>query len=140
MNDGAAFKALMTTIRRDVALYGVNTFMSSYAQRLELSLRQVEIATQAMQSAPDEGTYTANATYYLDMLGHVIIAWMWLRQGGTASGALSAGAKGTDKNFYTGKLDACHYFFDFELTRLQHWLPILTSANPLFSNVDTTCF
>lgn len=140
MDDGAAFKALMATIRRDVDRFGVDTSMSGYAQRLALALLQVENATQAMQSAPDERTYTANATYYLDMLGHVIIAWMWLRQGGTASRALSAGAKGTDKNFYTGKLDACHYFFDFELTRLQHWLPILASANPLFSTVDTTCF
>jgi hypothetical protein len=69
-------------------------------------------------------------------LGHVAVAWMWLRQAGAASRGLAAGASGDQRAFYQGKLAAANYFYRYELTRLAHWLPILGSADPLFVELD----
>lgn len=57
----------------------------------------------------------ANATIYLDMFGHVVIAWMWLRQALVAARKLNAGEG--DAAFMNGKLAACRYFFAYELPK-----------------------
>jgi butyryl-CoA dehydrogenase len=133
MNDGAALELLFTTIRQDIAKGSDLPDTGDFASRLEATLDKVRETTRAMQAAaPDERVYTANATLYLDMLGHVVIAWMWLRQVNVATRALRAGVGGNDEDFYQGKVAACRYFYDYELGRLAHWLPILAAANPLF--------
>jgi butyryl-CoA dehydrogenase len=133
MDGGAAFDLLLSTMRRDIDIYRSVATVQAFALQLEDVLAQLSLATRAMQAtASDERAYSANATLYLDMLGHVVIAWMWLRQAGVASRALEAGAAGDEHDFYQGKLAACSYFYAYELGRLDHWLPILASANPLF--------
>jgi butyryl-CoA dehydrogenase len=56
------------------------------------------------------------------MFGHVVIAWMWLRQALVAARKLEAGDG--DAAFLQGKLAACRYFFAYELpkTRTQRAL------------------
>jgi hypothetical protein len=73
----------------------------------------------------------ANASVYLEMLGHVVIAWIWLRQAVLAEHAL-AEARGDDKAFYQGKLQACRYFFRYELPRT-------AAQNELLRSLDPTC-
>ena len=140
LEGGALFQLLLETIREDVRKAAEETGVAVFAAQLEEALGRVEAATAAMQAAaPNDRIYTANATLYLDMLGHVVIAWMWLRQARVAARALQSGATGEERNFYEGKLVACRYFYGFELSRLDHWLPILASADPLFATVDTSC-
>ncbi|RZL05654.1 MAG: acyl-CoA dehydrogenase, partial [Rubrivivax sp.] len=93
MNDGAAFALLLGAMREDIAAWRGDGQAAAFATQLEHALGQVETATRAMQDhTADERRYTANATMYLDMLGHVAVAWMWLRQAGAASRGLAAGA------------------------------------------------
>ncbi|RZL95356.1 MAG: acyl-CoA dehydrogenase [Variovorax sp.] len=137
---GALLELLLETVREDVRKAAEETGVAGFAAQLEEALGRVEAATAAMQTAaPNDRIYTANATLYLDMLGHVVIAWMWLRQARVAARALQSGATGEERNFYEGKLVACRYFYGFELSRLDHWLPILASADPLFATVDSSC-
>jgi butyryl-CoA dehydrogenase len=137
MADGAAFALLLATMRQDIARWRDDATAGAFAAQLEEALQRVEAATVSMQAAAaDERTYTANATLYLDMLGHVAIAWSWLCQAGTAAAALRAGAEGGERAFYEGKVTAARYFYHYELGRLAHWLPILASANALFVQLD----
>lgn len=136
MQDGAAFQLLLASARVDIVRWRGLPATADHAARLEQALQDVEAATQQLQAAAaDERVYTANATLYLDMLGHVVIAWMWLRQAGVAAQALE-GANGSERDFYQGKLAACRYFYAYELTRLAHWLPLLASAVDLPVTVD----
>ena len=140
MNGGAAFSLLMATMRRDIDHCGAVPTAAGYAAQLEAALRDVEQCTAALQAnAPDERTYTANATLYLDMLGHVATAWMWLRQVAVAGRALECDTSAVERQFYEGKLIACRYFYAYELTRLQHWLPLLASAQALPVELDPAC-
>lgn len=134
MDGGAALTLLLDVIRADASSWRDVAEVSEFARQLGDAVADVENATRAMQAAaPDERTYTANASLYLDMLGHVTIAWMWLRQAGVASRAMAAGR---EHEFYAGKIAACRYFFAYELTKLSWSLPILSSADPLFVATD----
>ena len=64
----------------------------------------------------------ANATIYLDMFGHVVVAWIWLKQALAAAELLSKGEG--DSDFLKGKLESCRYFYAYELpgTRVQREL------------------
>ncbi|MFH0935117.1 MAG: acyl-CoA dehydrogenase C-terminal domain-containing protein, partial [Pseudomonadota bacterium] len=73
----------------------------------------------------------ANAMAYLEMLGHLVIAWIWLRQALTAQRALIK-AHADDADFYRGKLQACQFFFRYEL-------PKTAAQNELLRRLDPTC-
>ncbi|MFJ4373247.1 acyl-CoA dehydrogenase [Pseudomonas japonica] len=95
-------------------------------------LRQVTLELQAQVAAdPDPGL--ANATVYLDLFGRVLVGWIWLRQALVASQALAAGADGSERDFYHGKLQASRYFMEWELAPLQAQARLLGAAN-------RTCF
>ena len=74
----------------------------------------------------------ANATIFLDAMGHVVIAWMWLRQALAASGLL-ARAHDNDQDFYQGKLAACRFFYHYEL-------PKAMLQFKLVGSLDSTCY
>ena len=63
--------------------------------------------------------------------GHVVVAWMWLRQAFAAARALENAAS-ADADFHRGKLAACRYFFRWELPRIGPQLALLDS-------LDSTC-
>jgi butyryl-CoA dehydrogenase len=65
------------------------------------------------------------------MFGHVLIGWIWLRQAVLAQHSL-ASAQGDDKAFYQGKLQACQFFFRYEL-------PKTAAQNELLRQIDPTC-
>jgi butyryl-CoA dehydrogenase len=73
----------------------------------------------------------ANASVYLDVFGHTVVAWMWLRQGLAAARGLERGAA-IDADFYRGKLSACRYFFRWELPRT-------APQRALLESLDATC-
>jgi len=70
----------------------------------------------------------ANAHAYLEMTGHIVIAWMWLRQALVAARAVD-GARGADESFYRGKLQACRFFFRHELPRVHVHAALLDSGD-----------
>jgi len=76
----------------------------------------------------------ANASVYLESMGHVVVAWMWLRQALAATRGLR-GARGPDADFYNGKLAACRYFFRWELPKIGPQLSLLDSLDS--TTVDT---
>ena len=81
------------------------------------------LLTQTSQAllagAKTQGTEVAlaNSAVFLEMAGHVVVAWLWLRQAQVALRVLPA-AGGDDQDFYHGKLSACGYFFRWELPRI----------------------
>ena len=51
----------------------------------------------------------ANSSLYLEAVGHVVVAWIWLQQ--------MLAAHGRTGDFYDGKRAAARYFFRYELPR-----------------------
>lgn len=89
---------------------------------LHAALAGLGRATRAVQACADVERGLANATLYLDASGHIVIAWLWLKQALAADRALATPAGAAEADFYQGKIAACRYFFRYELPRA---LPLL---------------
>ena len=75
------------------------------------------LAKQTVETVNQEADTVArlsSATPFLDAFGHVVIAWLWLRQALIAEEALKNGAQ-VDADFYAGKVAACRFFYRYHL-------------------------
>jgi len=70
----------------------------------------------------------ANASVYLDLVGHTVLSWIWLRQALVAVTKVG-GATAQEKDFYQGKLQACAWFFRWELPKTRQWHELLASLD-----------
>jgi alkylation response protein AidB-like acyl-CoA dehydrogenase len=75
----------------------------------------------------------SNSVSYLNMFGHISIAWLWLQQGAIATSALSTDPHIDEQKFYQGKLQAMKYFYNSELPLTYHW-------GTLVKSIDSTSF
>jgi len=69
----------------------------------------------------------ANSVKYLELFGHVVVGWMWLRQGRAA--ALAMPDAESERDFYFGKLQAMKYFARWELPQTRVWAELLCSLD-----------
>ena len=69
---------------------------------------------EAVNQETDTVARLSSATPFLDAFGHVVIAWLWLRQALIAQEALQSGAR-ADADFYEGKIAACQFFYRYHL-------------------------
>ncbi len=95
-----------------------------HANALDAAWRRVEEVTQALYAAPDLNQTLANATVYLEAVGHVVVAWIWLQQAMAAVARLPE-----DDSFRRGKLQACRYFYQWELPKVQPQLDLLAALD-----------
>jgi acyl-CoA dehydrogenase len=138
MQEGALFKAFAGEVRKTVdraasanPQHALSAELRTQADALAAALRRTSHVTQTLYAAGDMNKTLANASTYLEAVGHIVVAWMWLEQAIVAAQRLAEGAAGDDANFYQGKLQACRYFFRWELPKVQQQLDLLES-------IDTT--
>jgi len=129
MQDGAAFTLLGARIAAtiDRARHARHPDTQRWAAMLADRAKLVAAVTQRAWAVDNPARTLANATPYLEALGHVVLAWLWLEQ----SLAASAHYRSDDSDFYHGKWQACRYFFLYELPKVDAWLELVGS-------VDTT--
>ena len=72
-------------------------------------LDRVLDTTATLWGTGDVDVALANASVYLEAVGHVVVAWLWLEQ--------ALAAEGRTGDFYDGKRAAAQYFFRYELPR-----------------------
>jgi len=134
MQDGAALKALAQAVMATINEARENDHLSAMAQDLAAVLEALQATILAVSKTKDVNLMLANATLYLDAFGHVVVAWLWLKQGLAALRGLEnkTETNSEEKNFYHGKLAACQYFFRYEL-------PGVYAAFDLVAALDDTC-
>ena len=93
--------------------------MADEVAALQAELARVGVVTSQLAGIAqggDQERFLANAAAYLEMLGHIVVAWIWLQQALVATRAMAT-AGAADRPFYDGKLRACRYFFRYELPK-----------------------
>ena len=113
----------MTSAHREVMAAMRGDAAGPHAPALLEAVARTEAVTARLLACPDAALMLANATIYLDLLGTVVIAWMWLKLGAAAEGADS---------FAAGKRAAAAYFFGYEL-------PATQAQAALMERLDDTC-
>ncbi|MFI6093432.1 acyl-CoA dehydrogenase [Streptomyces sp. NPDC051218] len=133
MDGGSGLRLLVERISRTSArAAATGGSASGYGRALDAaSARAVEV-TQRLWSTGDPQTALANASVYLEAVGHVVVAWMWLEQ-------LLAAESGTE-DFHAGKRAACRYFFRHELPKTEAQFTLLESLDRTALELDENAF
>ena len=129
MLDGAAIQMLAREIHatiRQATACNSDELQSCGKELLESLDRVMEVTRDLLCVIErDESELAlANSSAYLNLVGHTVIAWVWLRQGLVAVKHLGPDTP-DDRDFYQGKLQACAYFFRWELPKTKHWFDLL---------------
>jgi hypothetical protein len=132
MQNGAAVAVLRDEIQATLNSAIDLADLSNHCAQLSDALALVEETIKVVSGAPDSSLALANATIFLDAMGHVVIAWMWLKQAVAATTGLEKG-HAPDTAFYQGKLAAAQFFFRYELPKIQSNLTVVAS-------LDSTCY
>jgi alkylation response protein AidB-like acyl-CoA dehydrogenase len=125
---------LLGAIQADIRA-AADSQCQEWAQSLGETIERVGTVTRRLGQAlgkegPDDAL--ANASVYLHLFGHVVVAWMWLRQANVAAARLDADIGQADRNFYLGKMQAARYFFRWEL-------PVVDRDLGILDRMDDTC-
>ena len=131
MMQGAALKALVVEMTGTIEETNSSEGLQQYSSQLQAAIKSIESTLHAVAKADNPELALANATIFLDSMGHVVIAWMWLKQAVAATKGLQSGAS-SDVDFYQGKLSACQFFYNYELPKA------ITNLD-LVSKLDSTC-
>lgn len=116
MDGGAALKLLLREVAATASAAGSVPALTEHAIALSHCAASVAKTTGVLGAAMARGEVRlalSNASRYLGLVGHLAIAWSWLRQALVATRAEPATPAEAD--FYAGKLAACRWFFVHEL-------------------------
>ncbi len=140
MLDGAAMKVLSAEMKSTIKQAQAVETLAPFAALLEQALSRVGEVTIALLNARKDKPRAslAYATMYLDMFGHVVLAWMWLRQALVAAAAKAETE--TERSFYNGKLSACRFFFQAELPKTITQAAFLKSLDTTTLDMDAAGF
>ena len=94
---------------------------------------------ETVNQETDTVTRLASATPFLDAFGHVVIAWLWLRQALVAQKALRSGAQ-ADADFYEGKIAACQFFYRYHLPQAAEKLRYVASQDRSVLDTEASWF
>jgi butyryl-CoA dehydrogenase len=115
LDGGAAFAAFLQVLRATVAR-GAQTGgeAADLAAQLDAAIDRAESVTRA---GTDPEVTLANASTYMEAVGHVVIAWVWLEQ--------FLACIGRDGAFYDGKRQAARFFYAYELPKTESQFALL---------------
>ena len=132
MDGMRAYARLTGEIERDARGARSDGALGEDAEALLSALGALSRATEALAGAMAERDIDlalANSVLYLHAFGHVVVGWLWLRQGEAASAGLRRAPDGPDADFYRGKLQALRWFCRFELAKLPLWAERLSALD-----------
>ncbi|WP_019586173.1 acyl-CoA dehydrogenase [Deinococcus apachensis] len=139
---GRGLQVLLERIQADLGasegLEGLDEIRVAVVKALNQSGAALQtILGKSSELGPD--LFLANANSALEMMGHTVIGWMWLRQAVAAAQRLP-GARGDDADFYRGKLQAARFFATHELPRVKAHADLLASADRTTFDMQDTWF
>ena len=131
MENGAALKLMLAEMHATATEAGLVAGLEHYASNLRETANAIADTTGVLAACMAEGRVRlglANASLYLTMVGHGLVAWVWLKQAIIAAQAMPA-ASASDRDFYEGKLAACRFFFRYELPLAGQYAQLLQSLD-----------
>lgn len=132
MNKMQGYVATLEEIIKTIEEAKQSSDLTEFTQQLSESVGLLKETTQAVLTAMSTNHIDlalANSVKYLELFGHIIIAWLWLKQGIVASNALTKSPHQEDAHFYKGKLQALQYFYRFELPKISLWSKLLMTTD-----------
>ncbi|GHG40093.1 acyl-CoA dehydrogenase [Deinococcus indicus] len=139
---GRGLEILLARIQADLNASDDLSGLDDIRAALRTAVTQCSSALSALlpraaELGPD--LLLANANSALEMLGHTVVGWMWLRQATAAARALP-GARPSDQPYYQGKLHAARFYATHELPKVRAHADLLASADRTTTDMHTDWF
>ncbi|MEU2876214.1 acyl-CoA dehydrogenase [Streptomyces sp. NPDC007070] len=115
---GLLAETISATTARAAAAQGE---LAELGRSLDAALTRIVTVTGRLWADGDPQTALANASVYLEAVGHTVLAWIWLEQ--------LLAADGREGDFHAGKRQAARYFFRYELPRTGPQFDLLESLD-----------
>lgn len=123
---GIGLQLLTREIHKDIKT-ARDAGLDDLCDALEAAVIVAQSTTKTLLSAAPD-VMLANSWHYLELLGHITVAWQWLNAARVATLSLPT-ASSDDAAFYRGKLHAAAYFTRFELPKVALWGKLLGSLD-----------
>src|SRR5690625_2265171 len=124
LDGGSGFQALMDRMRATVDAASDTDLASAVRTRVN---RLVEV-TEQLRALDDRATALTNSSAYLEAMGDVVVAWLFLDQ-------VNALQDRTDE-FARGKRLTARYFITHLLPRVDHQFDLLAATDTLLLDLD----
>ena len=122
MQGGAGLALLTQTMGRTTAVaQAAGGELAELGAQLTTVVERIPATTMRLFTADSIEVSLANASVYLEAVGHAVLAWIWLEQ--------LLAADGRTGDFYDGKRQAGRYFFRWELPKVAVQLTLLESLD-----------
>jgi butyryl-CoA dehydrogenase len=121
--EGQGFRLLAVRLAETASRVSGDATLAPLGLALRQAFARIEAVTRTLGTALQAGqrrAALADASLYLEALGHVVVGWLWLEQAHTATRLLASGDVASGA-FYHGKLQACRYFFAYEMPLITPW-------------------
>jgi hypothetical protein len=133
IEDGRGLRLLLDKIRHTTSqASALGHPLAESANELTSAARRVEHTSGSLWENGDPASALANATMYLEAVGHVVMAWIWLQQ--------TLAAHGKTGHFDEGKRLAARYFFHYELPKTTAQFDLLDSCDRTTTDLDENWF
>jgi butyryl-CoA dehydrogenase len=138
--NGRALQLLGERIAHTAAEAAEHPGLQAHAARLREAFARAASVTATLleRRAVDPKAMLADSSEYLTLFGHTVIAWIWLRQALAATRALADGA-GARAAYYGGKLEACRYFYRWELPKAMAIATVIVEPDSSLLELDPEC-
>lgn len=143
MKDYASFKQVMMLIVKDSQTASELIELETYAAQLNTAINLLENTTQSVMGSIQNYNIDlifANSVHYLNLFGHICIAWMWIKQAIIAHQQLATNLPEQEMHFYLGKIQAMKYFFHVELPQINHWAKLVSEVDSSHFDMDPHWF
>jgi len=135
MNNGKGLQLLMarvqSTLKNCQTHENLSPLLKTYQQNITIFSQTTMTLGKNLQSGKVDETL-ANSALYLDMMGKIVVAWLWLEMADKAIRTFSSSDSEDDQRFLAGKLQACKYFIEWELGEI-------SSQSKLLCELNSTC-
>ncbi|HJQ47026.1 MAG TPA: acyl-CoA dehydrogenase [Amycolatopsis sp.] len=131
MNDGAALTQLVRTISATVERAAGGS-ADDLAVALRAALDRLVGVTATLDAVPDRTLRLANASLYLEAIGDVVLAWIWLEQ--------YLATADRDDALRRGKREAARFFFRYDLPRAEPRFALLEQLDRTTLDFDPAGF
>jgi alkylation response protein AidB-like acyl-CoA dehydrogenase len=132
MHDGAGLTLLRDTVGTTLSrAAGTGGEAADLGAQLGRVWDRIAVVTADVHADPGPARL-ANATAYLEAVGHAVVAWIWLEQ--------YLACRDRDEPFHRGKRQAARYFFRHELPRTGPQLDLLAAHDRTTVDMDPGWF
>ncbi len=136
---GAGMKAVFAQMQQTITQAQSRPGLAQSAADLAAAMQRIVAVTTTLGMAAAKGQVElafAHTDTYLQLFGHTVLAWIWLKAALVAEAALPAAIGESERAFYGGKFAACHFFYLYELPKTAAWADLLAKLDGAVLTLD----